>query len=123
MIIHDPRTNKEIDVTGWDLDKLAQIIAGVREAIETDPGGNLTDVEVEALSGPYGLPEIEPVAAWDYDAPEVADAVERYGEIVREAIFQRDLVTALEGLSTNRALTGPERAAYDEYVRELVYAD
>lgn len=118
----DPYADQEIDTTGWDLNALAEHIRTVRMDQAARNPRPLTADEIEALTHPVlGLCEgWETVEAWTMDGT-VVRAVERLGAVVDEAIFQRDLNSAVRKLCSRDApaLTEAESRAFDDYLRDM----
>lgn len=114
--VDNPTTAARVDTTGWNLDYLATHLTNV--SFDASQGNNrpLTADEVDALSGTdAGLPDDGEDDWWTSDL-EVAAAADRLGSIVAEAVYQRDLGEALAALHDDRLLTGPQRAAYEQYI-------
>jgi hypothetical protein len=114
MLINDPHSDRKIDVTGWDLDYLAEQVTNVRQDLMLEAERELTEDEKIALDYPVEHP------VWTDDPrSELDERTTYWGAIYDEAIYQRDLHVALVKLGKELTLTMREQAAYDRYVREL----
>jgi hypothetical protein len=125
MLIEDPRAHAKIDVTGWDLDHLADLLGTLRGDQMIEAHRDATDEEIAALTSDdiEGLLRtgVYPASFLICDEA-IVKATERLGEIVHAALDQRDLPRALAKLSdeNNREeLTASERVAYANYVDSL----
>jgi hypothetical protein len=112
-LIDDPRSDGQIDVTGWDLDALNEILIDLNyQAHHGSPSDYiLTDDQIEALSLPTSL--------WTLDHPRVNEALARLVEIVEEARYQRDLPRAMDALHGGRPLSVDLAAAYERYIADI----
>jgi hypothetical protein len=123
MLVTDPYSDNLINVTGWDLDHLAELLITLREAIAgaPDTGRSLTREEVSVLLTSEAVPGLpDDRRTWWTDDAAVKVAVERLGAVVDEALYQRDLPLAMKALYRSSAeLPAPLAAAYDRYIREL----
>jgi hypothetical protein len=118
MLINDPTADAQIDVTGWDLDHLAELITTVRQDRLVGADRELTEDESEALGLTYaetGMPTV-----WTTEMHRVAEAADHWGQVIDEAIFQRDLPRAMAAHTEGRALNALEQAAWDTYLREVI---
>lgn len=123
QLINDPRTDQVIDVTGWNLDDLDDILTDLHADQQLE--GVLGDYELEpaqldAIAGPYGidLSQPRPRGYYVFDA-DVREATDRYREIVEEAIFVRDRDAALAALAAGQPLTAAQGVAYDRYIQSI----
>jgi hypothetical protein len=116
MLINDPARNAKIDVTGWDLDFLADEITKVQQDALVGSDRLLTLTEAVAILEPGTYPEY-PLYV---DDPWVLAQADRWGEIIAEAIFQRDLPLAMAAKISGREMNIREQTAWETYLREIV---
>jgi hypothetical protein len=122
MLINDPQGTGTVDVTGWDLDELAEVLLTLRQTLLYGSPSDyvLSADEVSALGGDPGLRD--GWGEWTGDQPRVTEALARVTLLVEEARLQRDLPGALEALAAGQELSTRQREVYDLYLREQVYA-
>lgn len=120
-LINDPRGPGEIDVTGWELDRLAETLMTLRSDMRDGADRPLSGDEEDALVGetPWGLLPGPTVGGWWTSDALVEIATDRLSEVVEEARYQRDLPRALDAKAQGRTLTLPEQEAYDRYVADI----
>jgi hypothetical protein len=117
MIVNDPSSDAQIDVTGWDLDYLNVIIGNLRWDLLAGVERELTDDETEALSLTFADTGLSTV--WGTEHRRVREAADYWGAIVDEAIFQRDLPKAMARKAAGGQLLPHEWLAYDRYQRDI----
>lgn len=118
MIINDPRGPGTIDVTGWELDRLAGVVGEAEYDRQHGDDRELTDDELDALTGD-GLLGEAPAIGWHLHDEPVTDAIVYLALILAEAIFQRDLPAALDAKANGRELTIGQSLIYASYVEAI----
>lgn len=118
--VNNPQAAGQVDTTGWDLDDLDDTLSNLYFDFLHGTDRELTEVELEALTGPHGLREndLRP-RDWYLMDFDVSLAIVTMTAIVAEALCARDLPGAMLAKAADLPLTARQQMAYDAYVSGL----
>jgi hypothetical protein len=119
VTVMDPYTNSEVDITGWDLDFLAEVAGQVWADHRYGNDRELTQDEIDALDlcvETTGIPGQQGI--WTTQSMIVAVAADRLATLIHAATQERDLSEFWSATQRGEEPSARAKFAYQAYVAE-----